>query len=273
MGRVQGKVAIVTGAGGGIGATTAQVLAREGAAVVVADLNVAGAEKVVAQIEEAGGEATAVAFDLGDEISIKRFVAAAVEAYGGVDILHNNAAATHLGGTQDRPVADADGDIWDETMRINLRGTMQVTKHVVPHMVARGGGSIINASSGAGLSGDLGHPAYGASKAAVARLTTYVATEFGKQGIRCNAIAPGLVVTERTEQTYAAGPMRELMLRHHLTPRLGKPDDIAQCVLFLASDESAFITGQVISVDGGLLAHVPYWADVVDMLARKPQEA
>ena len=149
---------------------------------------------------------------------------------------------------------------------------MQVSQHVIPHMVDRGGGSIVNASSGAGLLGDLGHPAYGASKAAVARLTQYVATEFGKQGVRCNAIAPGLIVTAQTEKTYASGPMRDMMLRHHLTPRLGRPEDIANTVAFLASDESSFITGQVISVDGGLLAHMPYWADVADMIAARQKE-
>jgi NAD(P)-dependent dehydrogenase (short-subunit alcohol dehydrogenase family) len=272
MQRIAGKVAIVTGAASGIGAVTAAVLAAEGARVVVADLDLAGAEKTVARVSESGGTALAAAFDLGDEESIKELVRATVAAYGGVDILFNNAAATHLGGTRDLPIAQADSDVWDETMRLNLRGTMHLTKYVAPHLAARGGGSIVNASSGAGLSGDLGHPAYGASKAAVARLTQYTATEFGKQGIRCNAIAPGLIVTARTEQTYAAGPMRDMMLRHHLTPRLGRPEDIANTVLFLVSDESSFITGQVISVDGGLLAHVPYWADVVDLLAARAKE-
>src|ERR1700722_11317688 len=215
-----GKVSIVTGAAGGIGAETALLLASEGSAVVVADLNEAGARKTADLIAQAGGTAVAVAFDLGDEDSIRALVAAAVSAFGGIDVLFNNAAATHLGGERDHPIAQADGEVWDATMAINLRGTMQMTKHTVPHMIARGGGSIINASSGAGLSGDLGHPAYGASKAALGRLTTYTATEFGKQGIRCNAIAPGLIVTATTELTYAAAPLRSIMLRHHLTPRL-----------------------------------------------------
>ena len=268
MGLLTGKVAIVTGAGGGIGAETAAVLAAEGAAVAVADLNLAAARKTVGGIEENGGTALAVAFDLGDEESIRAMVTTTVAAFGGIDIVFNNAAATHLGGERDKPIAEADGEVWDATMRINLRGTMQVTKHAVPHMKARGGGSIINTSSGAGQSGDLGHPAYGASKAAIDRLTTYTATEFGKQGIRCNAIAPGLIVTATSEKTYAGGPLRDVMLRHHLTPRLGRPDDIAQAVLFLASDRSGFITGQVISVDGGLLAHAPYVADVAEMQAK-----
>jgi len=195
-------------------------------------------------------------------------IATTVAAFGGIDIVFDNAAATHLAGERDQLIADADTGVWDDTMRINVRGTMLVTKYAVPHMLARGGGSIINTSSGAGQTGDLGHPAYGASKAAIDRLTSYPATEFGKQGVRCNAIAPGLIVTATSEKTYAGGPMRDMMLRHHLTPRLGRPDDIAQAVLFLASDRSGFITGQVINVDGGQFAHAPYVADVAEMRAK-----
>jgi NAD(P)-dependent dehydrogenase (short-subunit alcohol dehydrogenase family) len=270
MGRLAGKVAIVTGSASGIGAATVRRFAAEGAAVAVADLNLEGAEKVAASIEEVGGTAAAFAFDLGDEASVQAMVDTAAAHFGGIDILFNNAAATHLG-VRDLPVEHADADIWDDSFRINVRGTMVATRAAAAHMLARGGGSIINASSGAGLSGDYGHPAYGAAKSAVARLTTYTAAEYGKRGIRCNAIAPGLIVTDHTSTTYAKGPMRDLMLRHHLTPRLGEPDDVANIVLFLASDESTYITGQVIGVDGGLLTHVPYLADVVDLLAARAE--
>jgi NAD(P)-dependent dehydrogenase (short-subunit alcohol dehydrogenase family) len=261
MGWVDGKTAVVTGAGSGIGAVIATTLAAEGAAVAVADLNLAAAEKTVAQIVQAGGKAVAVAFDLGDDASVRNMIDTAAAELGGLDILVNNAAATHLGGTRDKPIEDADVQVWDDTMRINLRGTMLATKYAVPHLLARGGGSIVNTASGAGLTGDLGHPAYGASKAAVVRLTTYTATEYGKRNIRANAVSPGLVVTPATENSYA-GPMGDLMLKHHLTPRLGRPQDIADAVLFLASDRSAFITGQILPVDGGLLAHAPYTADI-----------
>ena len=185
-------------------------------------------------------------------------VGAAVTAYGGLDILHNNAAATHLAATDDLPVGAADPDVWDDTMRVNLRGSMVAIQAAVPHMVARGGGSVINTSSGAGLTGDLGNPAYGASKAALISLTRYVATEFGKQGIRCNAISPGYIVIAEKPGRDA---VNATMLRHALTPRLGRPEDIAALVVFLASDESAFITGQNICVDGGMLAHQPFVAD------------
>ena len=174
---------------------------------------------------------------------------AAVASYGGLDILHNNAAATRLAATRDVPVSAADPDVWDETMRVNLRGAMLAIQAAAPHLIARGGGSIINTSSGSGLLGDLRNPAYGASKAALINLTRYVATEYGQQGVRCNAISPGFIVIGEKPGREA---VNAIMLRHALTPRLGRPEDVAALVVFLASDESAFITGQNICVDGGM---------------------
>jgi NAD(P)-dependent dehydrogenase (short-subunit alcohol dehydrogenase family) len=258
MGRLDGKIAIITGAASGIGRATARRVAAEGARTVVADLDAAGAQEVAGKITAAGGLGTAVQMDLGDTLSVRAMVDAAVAAYGGLDILHNNAAATRLAATQDGPVSAADPDVWDETMRINLRGTMVAIQAAVPHMIARGGGSVINTASGSGLTGDLRNPAYGASKAALINLSRYVATEFGKQGVRCNAISPGfIVISEKPGREGVAATM----LRHALTPRLGRPEDVAAMVVFLASDESAFITGQNICVDGGMLAHQPYVAD------------
>jgi NAD(P)-dependent dehydrogenase (short-subunit alcohol dehydrogenase family) len=263
MGRLDGKIAIITGAASGIGRVTAQRVAAEGARTVVADLNSTRAKQTAEEIVSAGGEATAVQLDLGDSESVRAMVRAAVTGYGGLDILHNNAAATLLAATKDLPVGAADPDVWDETMRVNLRGSMVAIQAAVPHMIARGGGSVINTSSGAGLTGDLRNPAYGASKAALISLTRYVATEFGKQGIRCNAISPGYIVIGEKPGRDA---VNATMLRHALTPRLGRPEDIAALVVFLASDESAFITGQNICVDGGMLAHQPFVADF-----REPQ--
>jgi NAD(P)-dependent dehydrogenase (short-subunit alcohol dehydrogenase family) len=258
MGRLDGKIAIITGAASGIGKATAQRVAAEGARTVVADLDIAGAQQVAGTITAAGGLATAVQLDLGDTVSVRAMVDAAVAAYGGLDILHNNAAATRLAATQDGPLSAADPDVWDETMRINLRGTMVAIQAAVPHMIARGGGSVINTASGSGLTGDLRNPAYGASKAALISLSRYVATEFGKQGVRCNAISPGFIVISEKPGREA---VHATMLRHALTPRLGCPEDVAAMVVFLACDESAFITGQNICVDGGMLAHQPYVAD------------
>jgi len=256
MALLDGKTAIVTGAARGIGAATALRVAAEGAHTAVADLDLEGARRVAEKITAAGGSAIAVQVDLGDVESVRRMVDTVVNEFGCLDILHNNAAATHLAARFDLPVADADPAVWDDTMRINLRGTMVAIQAAIPHLLARGGGSIVITSSGSGLSGDLSHPAYGASKAALNSLTQYVATQYGKQGVRCNAIAPGFIVTEASEGS-AYGAVRETMLRHHLTPRLGRPEDVAAAVVFLASEESAFITGQTICVDGGLLA----WAE------------
>ena len=263
-GRVQGKAALVTGAGGGIGSACALALAREGAAVAVADIDLAAARRTVAQIEEAGGKAVALQVDLGDEASVTAMVEAAAQALGGLDILHNNAADTRLSGTLDMPVERVDAKVWDDILRINLRGTMVAARAAIAHLRKRGGGAIINTSSNAALSGALSHSAYSASKAAVNSLTQSIATQHGKEGIRCNAVSPGLIVTAATREKYVESGVGDIMLRHQLSPRLGRPEDIAAAVVFLASDEAAFITGQIICVDGGSLAHQPYVADFRD---------
>ena len=260
-GRLEGRVAIVTGSASGIGRACAVALGLEGAAVVVADLDAGGAAHVADDIVEHGGQAHAVRVDLGDRDSVESLVQEGVDTFGRLDILHNNAAATHLAATRDLNVADMDPKVWDATMRINLTGTMLATRFALPHLIAAGGGSIVNTSSGASLGGDLGHTAYGVSKAAINALTRYTAAQYGKAGVRCNAIAPGLIVTPASADNYA-GPNGEMMLRHLLTPRLGLPADIASMLVFLCSDEAAFITGQVISVDGGSSSHLPHVADI-----------
>ena len=259
-GRVTGKVALVTGAGGGIGAACARALAREGAAVAVADIDLAAAQRQAETIVAEGGRAIALQVDMGDEASVIAMVEATVQQLGGLDILHNNAADTRLSSTRDMPVEKVDTEVWDAIMRVNLRGSMIASRAAIPHLRKRGG-AIVNTSSGASLSGSLSHSAYSASKAAINSLTQSLATQHGKEGIRCNAIAPGLIVTPSTKDTYAKSDIGEVMLRHHLTPRLGRPEDIAAAVVFLASDDAGFITGQVICVDGGMLAHQPYVAD------------
>jgi len=261
MNRLLGKVAIVTGASSGIGATTASMLASEGASVVLADINESGASAQAEKIASEGGRCCAIQFDLREEASVASMVEQAVAEFGGIDVLHNNAAATHLPATVDYPVLEADPAVWALTMQVNLCGTMLVTKHAAPHMIARGGGSIINMSSGAALFGDRIFPAYGASKAGIIALTKYSATQLGKQGVRVNAIVPGLIVTEATLASGHADSMADMMLRNNLVPRLGDPRDIAHAVVFLASDESTFITGQTIGVDGGMHSHAPYFGE------------
>ena len=255
--KLEGRVGIVTGAASGIGRATAFALAAEGAAVVVADVDEAGAAAVAEEIARRGGHASAQRTDVADERSVAAMIAAAVDRYGRLDILHNNAAAVDPAlMSRDGEVAAMEVEVWDRTFAVNLRGPMLGCKHAIPRMLERGGGAIVNTSSAAGWAGDLTRSAYGASKAALEALTRYVATQYGKRGIRCNAIAPGVIATP----ALAANVPREQIAvyeRTHLTPRLGVPEDIAAAVVFLASDDGAFVTGQTLRVDGGLLVHHP----------------
>ncbi len=265
-GMVEGKVAIVTGAGANIGEACAKMLAAHGAQVVVADINLAGADRVAGEIAAAGGTAMAHAVDLGDEASIAALVAAVIARFGRIDVLHNNAANTGASQMmQDASLAAMDAGVWDAAFAINTRGTMLMTKHVAPHMIAGGGGSIINTSSGVSLLGDVLNPAYSSSKAAVNALTRNTATQFGRANIRCNAILPGLVLSPvaRAQMTEAQLAMIQ---RHVLLPRESVADDIAGAVLWLASDLGGFVTGQIISIDGGICHHQPHYADMLDMM-------
>jgi NAD(P)-dependent dehydrogenase (short-subunit alcohol dehydrogenase family) len=260
-GKLEGKVAIVTGAASGIGRATARAMAAEGASVLVADVNRDGAQQVVREITAAGGAAQAQQTDVADEASVAAMIDAAVKAFGGLDVLHNNAAASDPALlSRDLDIVDLDVAVLDRTFAVNLKGPLLGCKHAIPRMLARGGGSIVNTSSAAALVGDPVRTAYGASKAALDSLTRYVATQYGKRGIRCNSIAPGVIATP----ALAANVPPEMIAvyeRSHLTPRLGLPEDIAAAVVFLASDDAAFITGQTLSVDGGLLAHHPAYGE------------
>jgi NAD(P)-dependent dehydrogenase (short-subunit alcohol dehydrogenase family) len=260
MKRLESKVAVITGAGSGIGRATAMTMASEGASVVVADIDESAAQKVVAEIVEAGGNAASTWVDVAEEAAVKDMIGVAVSTFGGVDILHNNAAALGpevLG--RDLDIVDMDVDVWDRTMAVNVRGVMLGCKHAIPHMLARGGGSIISASSCSALFGHVSRIAYGTSKGALISFTKYVATMYGPRGIRCNALAPGLILTPAARRNL---PVEQFAVyqENHLFPRLGEAQDIANAVLFLASDEGIFINGQTISVDGGLLTHMPYYA-------------
>ena len=258
-----GRVAIVFGSATGIGAACARTLADRGAAVIVADIAVEAAERTAAQITAVGGEAVATRCDVLAEAEVAAVVALAETRFGQLNIVHNNAAAMHLVPT-DRPVAEEDAEHWDLTMAVNLRGQMLGCKHSIPTMIRSGGGSIINTSSASALAGELTQTAYGVSKAAVAQLTRSVATQYGRQGIRCNAVLPGFIQVERqrTADT-ASAEFRKSLARNHLTPYIGEPQDIANVVAFLASDDSRFVTGHLMSVDGGLSAHQGTYADLI----------
>jgi NAD(P)-dependent dehydrogenase (short-subunit alcohol dehydrogenase family) len=259
--RLIGKVAMVTGGGGGIGGATSRALAREGASVLVVDIDGAAAERVVSGIGPSGGRALAHQADLSDEGQVRSTVAAAVAAFGRLDVLHNNAALTDSDFLRrDTAVTDLELEVWDRTLAVNLRSQMLTCKYAVPVMVEGGGGSIVNMSSGASLKGDRTRTAYGVSKAGVNALSMYVATSHGKQGIRVNTIVPGLIITDAV-RAHLSEKMLAGLGTAILTPHLGQPDDVADLVVFLASDESRYITGQMIPVDGGMSAHVGLGGD------------
>jgi len=256
MDRLNGKVAIVTGGGGGIGGATARALAREGAAVLVVDVNEEAADAVARGIRDTGGVAESSRADLSEEREVKAVVATVVQRFGRLDVLHNNAALTDSDFlSADTAVTELSLEVWERTLAVNLRSQMLMCKHAVPIMADQGGGSIINMSSGASLKGDRTRTAYGVSKAGVNALTLYVATSHGKKGIRVNTILPGLVITDAV-RAHVKEEMLASLSKATLTPSVGQPDDIADVVVFLASDESRYITGQMLAVDGGMSAHV-----------------
>ncbi|MGQ0699643.1 MAG: SDR family NAD(P)-dependent oxidoreductase [Panacagrimonas sp.] len=257
MATLTGKVALVTGAGSGIGQATAKLLAERGAAVLVTDINVETAAATARSIVEAGGRAESVRCDISNEDSIREAIAYAVSRFGGLDILHNNAALQDPAVlAQDADIATMDAAIWDRVMLTNVRGTMLCCKHAIPELLKRSGGSIINTSSTYGLAAFISLPAYSASKAAINSLTQHVATAYGKRGIRCNAVAPALVMTPLTA-SFIPQPLIEINIDGAATPFLGGPMDVAQAVAFLASDEARFINGHILPVDGGTLATQP----------------
>lgn len=262
MGRLENKVAIITGAASGMGEATAKLYAKEGAKVVVADINIESAKRVVAEIEAMGGIALAQYVDIGLPEQIEEMVLAAKNEFGRLDILHNNAARLNFKGDVD--VVGMDLFEWDETMRFNLKSVLLGTKYAIPVMLENGGGSIINTTSMGGLVGELGKSAYAAAKAGVISLTKSTAVQYGKQNIRCNAIAPGMVLSDTMVEN-APESLKKLIDIYtdvKCTPRIGNPVDIANLAVFLGSDESTFITGQVISADGGLLIKNPAVAEV-----------
>ncbi len=256
-----GKVAIVTGAGQGIGTTVARVLAERGAIVVLGDRNRAAVERAAAALVADGLDAHAVVFDLTVEEEIADAVRAIAANHGRIDILHNNAAfQTEAQREKDLDVARMDVDAWDMAMAVNVRGPMLLCKHAIPVMIASGGGSIIHSSSGFGLLGEVTLTAYGTSKAALIHLSRFIATQYGKQRIRSNAIAIGFVLSENAIETTPQA-VKDVLLAHHLNPEPGEPRDIAHVVAFLASDESRFINGALIPVDGGFTTHQPSMVD------------
>ncbi len=247
MRRLEGKVAIVAGAGG-IGEGTARRLVSEGCAVMLGDLDGDIATSAAAAIAAGGGACAGLAYDASDDASVARLVAAAVERFGRVDFMHAN-AANMKALLDDGDVTGLSPETFDATIAVNLRGPFSCARHVIPHLVANRGAFIVT-SSAAAYVGEPERVAYAMTKAGVGALVRHIASRWGREGVRANAIAPGLVLTERYERTMPA-ERREQILGVTRAARLGRVEDIAAMVAMLFSAEGEWINGQVISVDGG----------------------
>jgi NAD(P)-dependent dehydrogenase (short-subunit alcohol dehydrogenase family) len=256
--QLEDKVCVVTGGGGGIGRATALEMAARGAKVVVGDIDATGGEETIAEIAAAGGEATFVQVDVLRSDDIARFVDCAAAAYGRIDVLHNNAGVHETGFTDTASVEELPEEIWDMVVGINLKAVWLTAKHAAPHIRRAGGGAIVNVSSTGGLAGYPMGAAYCASKGGVIQLTKVMAIEWARDNIRVNCYCPTAVDTPMIARYLEAAEDRAAIERalvgSHLIKRLGRPEEIARLVCFLASDESSFVTGAAYLIDGGSLA-------------------
>jgi NAD(P)-dependent dehydrogenase (short-subunit alcohol dehydrogenase family) len=252
MGRLDGKVAVITGGGSGIGRVASLLFASEGASVVVADVVTDQAESAAAEIVAAGGSATAVSVDVSDQAQVESMVATAVSIYGGLHVLFNNAG---IFPDDDGGVLETPPDTWTKVMEVNLKGVWLGCRAAVPAMLESGGGSIINVASFVALVGAAtAQIAYTASKGGVLAMTREVAVEYARKGIRANSICPGPIETPLLAELLADPARRERRLVHIPMGRFGRPEEIAKAALFLASDEASFVTGSALVVDGGITA-------------------
>jgi NAD(P)-dependent dehydrogenase (short-subunit alcohol dehydrogenase family) len=244
------KVAIVVGGATGIGAATAARLGGEGCRVVIGDIAADAARQTAERIAAAGGTATHVAFDLADPGSVANLIDAAATTYDGVDLLFN-VGADMSAIRADTDVVDIDFDVWDRVMTVNVRGYVAAMKYAIPRMLGRGGGAIVNMSSAAAFQGEPARPAYATAKAGIGALTRHVASRWGKEGIRCNAVAPGFTATDVIRSVPQWPDLQAAALKRIRGTRVGDPADIASLVAFLLSEEGEWINGQVVNIDGG----------------------
>ncbi len=247
-GSFAGKVAFVTGAGSGIGRAAAVALAREGASVAVADVSEQGNQETARIIEESGGRALAVACDVTRSEDVRSALDGTIEAFGRLDVAFNNAGVEEEAGA----TADLEEEEWDRIVGINLRGVFLCMKYEIPLMLEQGGGAIVNTSSGAGIVGIKGTPAYTATKHGVIGLTKTAALDYAQSNVRVNAVAPGYIDTAMIERVTGGTPEgREQAIALEPMGRMGTPEEIAAAVVWLCSDAASFVTGHTMSVDGG----------------------
>ncbi|WP_391205812.1 SDR family NAD(P)-dependent oxidoreductase [Psychrobacillus sp. L4] len=249
MTRLEGKVAIITGAGSGMGREEALLFAKEGAKVVATDINEAAVQAVAEEIKAAGGEAISVAHNVASEEDWNKVYTETINAFGKLDVLVNNAGISQRGSMEDLTVEQ-----WDTIMSINVKSVFLGTKLSLPHFRANGGGSIVNISSIAGLKGSSGAGAYTSSKGAVRMLTKACAVDYGKDNIRVNSVHPGFIITPMSKEYMEDEKMSKWFLAQTALPRVGQSLEVAEAVLFLASDASSYITGVELPVDGGVTA-------------------
>ena len=256
MGRLEHKIAIITGGASGIGRATALRMAEEGATVVIADINGEGGTLVADEVHAQGGRALAIQTDIGKPDQVQQLMERTIQTYGRIDVLHNNAFRLYPG---DRNFTNSTLDGWQDAIQTNLVGHMLCCRYAIPHMIEQASGSIINMASTVALGAGDQNVAYAISKAGLLALTRFVATMHGKAGVRCNTIVSGFVLT-RPEQRV---PERvDVWFQNQHTPRLGEPEDLASVVVFLASDESRYVQAATIEVSGGTLAHATVTAQL-----------
>ena len=251
MGKLDNRIAAITGAGSGIGAATARLFASEGARVVIADIDEAAGQKIAAELGSAGAFCKT---DVRNPNQVEAMVKFAVDRFGRLDVLHNNAFYTTVGAVGEMSI-----DGWLKTISVTLSGVFYGMRYALPQMLAQGGGAIVNTASISGLFGDYRMGAYNAAKAGVVNMTRTAAIEYARKNIRVNAVCPGMIATPPVVGMLGATRDPERTNRNaaecHPIGRLGKPEEIARVVLFLASDDASFMTGSIVVADGGATAH------------------